>query len=189
MDSADTPAADAEARVAAIRPEYQELWFALAKRNWTSVVLVPVDPGGSAASIGRSLADIGTRLSELPVTAISVSSMGYDSAFALADLQQHIERERRAAAERRAPTINITPSRPADGPEDGAPHDALALAASSRVVISIPAVISEPLGLAATQAADAIILTIELGRTRLADARRTVELIGRERISGCFLVK
>jgi len=33
-----------------------------------------------------------------------------------------------------------------------------------------------------------VVLCIERGRTRLADVRRTVELVGRDRIGGCFLV-
>lgn len=179
---------------AATLRRYQELWFALAKRDWTSVVLVPVDPGGSAAKIGKSLAEIGSRLSELPVTAISVGSVGYDSAFALADLQQHVERERRAAAENKR-TIDVTARKgapeivDADGADGEPGSDVLALAPTARLVIAIPAVVSEPLGLAATSSADAIVLTIEMGRTRIADARRTIELIGRERIVGCFFVK
>jgi hypothetical protein len=191
-DLANEPAAQPARDDDALR-DYQELWFALAKRQWTSVVLVPADPGASAALVGKSLADIGTRLSEFPVTAISVSSVGYDSAFALADLQQHIERERRAAAERR-PVVNVTPGAGADAEDavevDGAPAaDALAPLPTARLVIAIPAVVSEPLGLAATQLADAIVLTVEIGRTKIADAQRTIDLIGRERIAGCFLVK
>jgi hypothetical protein len=176
---------------------YQELWFALSEREWTSVVLVPADPGASAASVGNALAEIGTRLSEIPVTAISVSSVGYESAFALADLQQHVERARRAAEQ--SPVINVTPTEVGETvegeddnhPADTVPGDRLALgtAGTARLVISIPAVVAEPLGLAATQVADAIVLTIEMGRTKIADARRTIELIGRERIAGCFLVR
>lgn len=194
-DPSYVPGGQARPHDSAALRDYQELWFELAKRDWTSVVLVPADPGASAANVGKSLAEIGTRLSEVPVTAISVSSVGYESAFALADLQQHIERERRAAAERR-PTINVTPRRSGDADDAEEvdlvarePEDGLARVPTARLVISIPAVVSEPLGLAATQLADAIVLTIEMGRTRIADARRTIELIGRERIAGCFVVR
>lgn len=198
MDRAENAAAGENGR--ADRPdratlrEYHELWFALAKRQWTSVVLVPADPGASAASIGKSLAEIGSRLSELPVTAISVSSLEYDSALALADLQQHLGREQRGTIER-APTIEVTATEIGDSPEDESTQptatrtEALALVPTARLIISIPAVVSEPLGLAATQVADVIVLTIEMGRTRIADAQRTIDLIGRERIAGCFLVR
>jgi hypothetical protein len=43
--------------------------------------------------------------------------------------------------------------------------------------------------LAATQSADAVVLLVELGKSRMADVRRMVEQVGRERIVGCFLVK
>jgi hypothetical protein len=179
--------------------EYQELWFALAKREWMSVVLVPAHPGGSAAEIGKLLAEIGTRLSEIPVTAIAVSSMGYDSAFALSDLQQHVDRDWRTRSDR-TPVINVTgkvvsEDEPADAeraaatPRNGGSAEALTIPPAAKLIIAIPAVVSEPLGLAAAHSADAVILTVEMGRTRIADARRTVELIGRERIAGCFIVR
>jgi hypothetical protein len=179
--------------------EYQELWFSLRKRDWMSVVLVPADPGGSAANIGKALADIGSRLSEIPVTAISASSMGYDSAFALADLQQHVVRDWRSHVEP-TPAIDVTGRvishhSPAAKPEDeppvrsGGKTETLAAAPTARLINAIPPVISEPLGLAAAHSADAIVIVVEVGRTRLADARRTVELIGRERIAGCFIVR
>ncbi len=178
--------------------QYQELWFALAKREWMSVVLVPADPGGSAASIGKKLAEVGTRLSEIPVTAISVATRGYDSAFALADLQQHVDRDWRSHVDR-TPVVKVTGKvTRGDAADDAAPggpvarpaaSTELAVAPAARLFIAIPAVVSEPLGLAAAQSADAIILTVEMGRTRLADARRTVELLGRARIAGCFVVR
>ncbi len=180
--------------------QFEELWFTLARRRWNSIVLVPADPGGSAAGIGKSLAEIGTRLSEIPVTAISVSSLEYESALALVDLQQYVNRERRTSLDR-TPTINVTGTEVSGAAADAAPNgseapravasppDPLAPLPTARLIIAIPAVVSEPLGLAATQSADAIVLTIELGRTRLADARRTIELVGRDRIAGCFLVR
>jgi hypothetical protein len=58
---------------------------------------------------------------------------------------------------------------------------------AGKVIVAIQPVVAEPLGLAVTQAADVIVLCIEVGRTRLASARRTIELVGRERIAGCFL--
>ncbi len=57
------------------------------------------------------------------------------------------------------------------------------------LIVAIQPVVVEPLGLTVTQAADAVVLCIELKRTRLAAARRTIELIGRERIAGCLIVK
>jgi hypothetical protein len=172
--------------------EYQELWFALAKRDWMSIVLVPVDPGASAADVGKSLADVGTRLGEVPVTAISLSSMGYESAFALADMQQHMLRERREVSEplARRPVVTVPSSVVSTTPiEPGVTTVALAPLPIARVVITIPPVVSEPLGLACTQRADAVVLVIQMARSKMKDARRTIRLVGRDRIAGCFVVR
>src|SRR5512137_2353710 len=48
--------------------DVQELWFGLARLHWTSLVLVPADEGESAAAIATSLADVGRRLRDAPVT-------------------------------------------------------------------------------------------------------------------------
>ncbi|BDG04637.1 hypothetical protein AMOR_36330 [Anaeromyxobacter oryzae] len=58
----------------------------------------------------------------------------------------------------------------------------------ARVVVAVPPLVIEPLGTAAVQAADVVVLCIELGRTRLAGARRTLDLVGRERVVGSLLV-
>jgi hypothetical protein len=62
-------------------------------------------------------------------------------------------------------------------------------AASSRVIVAIPPVLVEPRGVVLTRRADAVVVCIERGRTRLADVRRTVELIGGKRFLGCVLVR
>jgi hypothetical protein len=57
-----------------------------------------------------------------------------------------------------------------------------------KVVIAIQPVIAEPLGLAVAKAADAVILCIEKGSTHLDAARRTIEMIGRDRIAGSLFI-
>ncbi len=39
--------------------ELQQLWFSCAKHSWSSLVVVPVQPGRSARVIARALSDIG----------------------------------------------------------------------------------------------------------------------------------
>jgi hypothetical protein len=182
--------------------DYLELWINLARREWGSLVIIPADRGGSTADIANALADIGQRLSYGPVTAITVSSLEYGSALALADLQQHVERERRNWG-RTVRTVNVTPdgAPPAaspppearDGtgePEPGVNRsEALAVAPPARLIISVPPVVAEPLGLAAAEEADAVILAIRLYQSRMPEVRRTIQLVGRQRITGCFLVR
>jgi hypothetical protein len=81
----------------------------------------------------------------------------------------------------------------ASGDDALEPGAALALvdggARSSRVVVAIPPVVVQPRGVLLARRADAVVACVEQGRTRLADVRRTLELIGRERFLGCVLVR
>lgn len=200
-----------------------ELWIALARREWASLVLVPTDRDGSTAEIANALADIGQRLSYGPVTAITVSQLEFGSALALADLQQHIDRERGrwaqppqpvkvdgdGAAHGRAgtgpgaepaPGAPSAATRPAEAAQDeraepDAPvegsrgSEALVRIPPARIIISIPPVVTEPLGLTAAQEADAVVLAVSMNHSRLPEVKRAIELVGRNRITGCFLVR
>ena len=200
--------------------DYLELWINLARREWGSLVIVPADRDGSTAEIANALADIGQRLSFGPVTAITVTSLEYGSALALADLQQHLERERRRW-NRTIPVENAgaqadPPEAAGQSPSGGAPTagphptgaagpdstprrpsaadgangtEALMLVPPARLIISVPPVVAEPLGLAAAEEADAVVLAVRMNHSRLPEVRRTIHLVGRERLAGCFLVR
>lgn len=187
-EAAPRPAIPAERR-------YQELWFALAGGRWASLVLVPTDPGGSCAGIARSLAEVGNRVSDVRVTAVTVDALEYVSAHALVELQRRTVADDDAAGDNRPALVHVTATRvDADNPRRGTmprAHGGEQVPAPvqpGRLVIAIPSVLSEPLGLALVARAGAVVLCIDRGRTRVADARRTIELVGRERIAGCFLV-
>jgi hypothetical protein len=201
--------------------DYLELWINLARRDWGSLVLLPADRDGSTAEIANALADIGQRLSYGPVTAITVSSLEYGSALALADLQQHVERERKgwgrnaqtvtvtpatsAAPSAPGPAVEVSPSAPSTPPAqnpgapeqprpdpasgESAPTEALVVVPPARLIISVPPVVTEPLGLAAVEGADAVVLAVRMHRSRMVDVRRTIALLGRNRVPGCFLVR
>jgi hypothetical protein len=130
----------------------------------------------------------------VPVTAIALSSIDYRSALALTELQQRMERDEEPSA-RRAALVEVTATAlDDDAPENASiPHaiggEALALSPAARLVIAIPAVLSEPLGGAIARHADAVVVCVERGRTRAADVRLTAELIGRQRIAGCLLME
>ena len=167
--------------------EVQELWFALARSPWTSVVVVPADEGASAAEIATSLAEVGRRLRETPVTAIVADSLDYDTARALADLEQHVDRQRQRALDVNASVVE-TPVGDESAPANVNRSGQLVVASVAQVIVAVQSVVEQPLGIAIAQAADAVVLCIEMGRTRFSAARRTIELIGRERIAGCYLV-
>jgi hypothetical protein len=174
-----------------------ELWITLSKAPWASVVLVPAEPEGSTASLAKLLADIGQKLSFVPVTAIAVSALEYGSALALADLQGHVDRERQRSVTAEPQEVNAQSGRTvsvddaqdrSSGAREGSRTEAITIAPAARLVISIPSVIDEPLGLSATQQADAVVVMVELGRTRTRALRRTIDLIGRDSVTGCFVV-
>ncbi len=141
--------------------DIKELWFALSRRNWASVVLVPAARTGSAADLARSLADVGKRLREAPVTTLVAEPLDYDSA------------SRISAAV--AASGQVSRSRPVVPPIE--------------VIAAIPPVVVEPLGVAIAQAADATVLCVDLRRTSVAEVRRTIALVGRERLAGCIMLR
>jgi hypothetical protein len=182
--------------------QHLELWMALARLTWRSLVLVPADPDGSTAALARALADIGQRLSFGPVTAVTIDELEFGTALALADLQQHLDRNAGPFAQEGPVVETSIAAAPAEKDELPVPEPtgsqgetippppattALTVVPPARLIISIPAVIREPLGLAATREADAVVVTVQMRRTRLPDARRTIELVGRERVAGCYL--
>ncbi|HTN54516.1 MAG TPA: hypothetical protein VML50_19055 [Anaeromyxobacter sp.] len=138
--------------------EVQQLWFALARRRWTSLALIPADEGGSTAELASSLAEVGRQLREGAVTALQLSRLDYITASGIAD----------AVA--------------ANGRGEG-------LAQNLQVVIAVPSVIEEPLGVAVVHAADLAVLCVDLRRSHLGSARRTVEIVGRERFAGSILLR
>jgi hypothetical protein len=168
--------------------EYQELWFSMARLPWASLVLVPADHGGSAAEVATALADFGSKLRDTPVTAIVANRMDYASARALADLQPRLrsgppERPWLASVEVEARPVD--PVRAAAG----GPHRDPPVPPMGRAIIAVQPVVDDPLGIAIAQAADAVVLCVELGKTRMPAARRTIALIGAERVIGAVLVR
>jgi hypothetical protein len=192
--------------------DYQELWFRLARIPWASLVLVPADSGTSVAEIATSLAEVGTSLRDTPVTAIVADTIDYESARALSEMQPRLTNGSayRATVNVEADAVDPEP-REAPGPHapgahsagsptagsraagsrsraDGSPA-ATPLPPSGRAIISINAVVDEPLGIAIAQAADAVLLCVEMGRSRIGAARRTIELIGQERMIGALVIR
>jgi len=142
--------------------EHQALWFALARRRLTSVVLVPADRGSPVAQVANALAEVGRRLGDSPVTAIVADLIDYDFVARTAALLASTHRGGGSA-------------RPGASPLE--------------VIVAVHSVISEPLGLALVQAADGAVLCVEMGRTRMDAARETIDLVGRERLVGCVTIR
>jgi hypothetical protein len=172
-------------RSAGARPpgrSYQELWFTVAPRRWASLVIVPVDGASEASKIAIALADVGSRLSEAPVTAIVAQELDFASARALTSLQPRIENDGGADVVGLAGRgASASPGGPSSGPR--------VVPAPARAIIAVRPVVDEVLGLAVAQSADAILLCLTLGRSRLPAVRRTLELVGRERVLGTVVLR
>lgn len=178
--------------------DVQELWFTLAQRRWSSLVLVPADEGLSVAALATQLAEIGGRLRDTPVTAVIADSLDHESARMLADLQVRVQVERSGAArtdivEAQLVVPELGPGSPPGGatePDTGpAAGSWETMPSAAQLVVAIQPVVVEPLGVAIAQAADSVILCVELGKTRVGAARRTLELIGPDRVAGAFLIR
>ena len=137
------------------------LWFKLARLPWRTLVLVPSDERASGIEVAAALADVGRRLRAGPVTFLLLSGpLDYASAGKIVH----------AVGEREV---------------DGSPGQHTG---EGRLIIAIPPVVVEPLGLAVTEVADAVVLCVTRGESRLRESERTIELVGRDRIIGALIL-
>lgn len=154
---------------------------------------VVVEPGPElevtlAPPHSRELLELWFKLSRRPWRSVALvpadaGGSTADTARALADIGRQL---------RDAPVTALVQEQ-LDFTSAGALADEIRAFASSPergcVVVSVPPLVVEPLGTAAVQASDAVILCVDLGRARLASARRTMELVGRDRVAGCVLLR
>lgn len=192
-----------------------DLWFALARREWSSLVITPAHANGSADELAKALAEAGQSLSDHPVSALTSQVLNPASVRALAALVEHVGGRSPAPAWRGpAPThlkrlnppaawpapvsddeeaVDAEFEEPDDTEAEEPPLEVEAVEGSvgpvGQLIIAIPSVLSQPLGIGVARAADAVVLAVELGSTRLAEAARVADAIGRERIVGAFLVR
>ena len=151
-----------EARAPA--PDLQQLWFRTLQYDWSSLVVVPTHSRCSAADIAQALGDMAALHRGVPITHIVAS-----------DLEMAGTSEVITAMVLHDPDVVPSgPTRPWHG---------------RNAVVAIDPIISNPAGIAVVLAADAAVLCVKLGHTRLADAQRTIDLVGRERFIGCVVEK
>jgi hypothetical protein len=183
----ETPSA--RLRLSAATHDLEEVWLALTMRDCRSIVVVPADPDRSAGALATALAEAGTRLSHEQVSALTID-IDQDPKV-MADVQQMIrhDRERARGAAQRS-VADGADARPGGPPAmRSVGEDPPGLAPRGICVISIPPVTRESLGVSIARASDAVLVVLEMRRTRMADARRTIDLVGRDRIAGTILVR
>jgi hypothetical protein len=141
----------------------QRLWIEVHRRQWSSLVLVPADPGGSAGGIATSLANAGAALGDPELRVVNAEGMGVEAIRGvIADLKLMADLSTRA--------VSATTGNP------------------WRVVVTVESVLSNPLGIMLAQAADAALLCVRKRKTKLSAARKTVELIGRDLFIGSVVL-
>jgi hypothetical protein len=136
------------------------LWFAVQSRPWSSLAVVPAGPGESALAVGNALYDVGALVSGGPMRLLDARAVTLaSSANFIVNMSSLVS----APGERRT-------------------------GGAQRVVVVLSSVIEQLAGVPIVLSADAVVLTMTLGKTTVDSARRTLELVGESRVLGCILV-
>ncbi len=134
----------------------QQLWFSIQRLEWSTLVVVPAGPETSALDFGRPLFEVGR--------------------LAMGDRLRLLD-ARKVELGGTAPLIldmtGASPVRAAGPPWN------------ERVLVLIEPVVSHPSGIPIALAADAALLCVEMGKSSLASARETVQILGAQRFVGC----
>ncbi len=161
----------------------QQFWLVLARWDWNTLVLLPAHADGSTQELASALAAAGGGLTEVPVSAVAASAPEKEAARTFMALTRRMSgRQRRVWDGNDVIDVNPEP------PGGGADSDGALIPSSGKMIISVPSIASDPVSLAATNAADLVILGVELGKTSFKDVSRSIELVGQGRIAGCVLL-
>jgi|RhiMetdeSRZDD1v2_1073273.scaffolds.fasta_scaffold30673_2 hypothetical protein len=129
------------------------IWFNALRYSWSTLALVPAEPGLSAFTVGDALSAVGKLHRQSPVPVLNAQGLRLSETRAFTESMTTAVREQGVA-------ITVV-----DSP----------LQSESAIAI--------------VAAADAAILVVRLGAVRFASARRTVELIGRDRFLGTIVLR
>lgn len=141
----------------------KELWYTTLRWEWSSLVLVPAHASGSAVWIAKALAEVGLSQRGRVAKITAQGAMLATTSELVGDLAtQSPIRSMKSSSERWR---------------------------TGSTIIAIEPVVLNPDGIPVALSADAALLCVELGKTDIASARRTVQLIGREHFIGCVIVK
>jgi hypothetical protein len=129
--------------------ELLHLWSLLSqKEKWSSLVVVPAQPGASGLEAGRAIVAVGNRYRERPIRFIDAQGLPPGAASRLVrDMRSHVEQ-------------------------------------GGMVVTCLDSVLTNPVGLEVALAAERALLCVPLGATQFAEARQTLQLIGKARFLG-----
>ena len=153
--------------------ELQELWFSTRKRSWSTLAVIATNESSWGVRIAEGLRDVAELTGRRARTL-----RGND--LSLGDIASLVINMQVSPADRQASSVWTSSSARPSGPGD---------LGDEILLVALPSVASNPLVLPAALAAEAVLLVVELGHTELESARHTVELVGRDRLIGCVLVR
>lgn len=152
----------------------QELWFATRRHEWTSLAVVPTSDPVWALRIAEGLRQVAGLTGRRARTVNAQALELLDIATLVMEMQ--------------TPRGSVWTSSTPRGTSAGPGQSSIEQPADENLIIALPSVFANPLALPAALAADAVLIIIELGKTDLEIARRTVDAVGRERLIGSVLV-
>lgn len=135
----------------------QQLWLTIQRQEWSSLLLMPTGPTSSAFEVAQSLHEVGKLTMGERLRLLDARGIKLTGIAPL-------------ILEMTGPS----PVRPVSDPR------------TERTLVVIDSVLSHPAGIPVALAADAALLCVELGRSRVTEARETLELVGLQRFVGCI---
>jgi hypothetical protein len=153
--------------------EVQELWFATRRHEWKSLAIVSTVPQSSVFQLAVALAQV-AELIHGPVRLRRAEQIDLaEVALLVLEMSGRAPSSGRASGGPRVPRGGVPT---VDDAED------------RLLIVAVESVVAAPLMLPIVLAADAVLLSVELGGTDLDDANHSIELIGRDHLIGSVIV-
>ena len=146
------------------------LWVQL-RGSWGWLAVISAEPGFSTQPLAERLCEVGSRLSLHRMELMLAANLDLDTS---SRLIAHLQASAKAG-DLRGSTGQHAPGATRSAP----PH---------RTLVALESPLVNPLALPVALAADGVILCAVRGRTRLDSIRKTVEMVGADRILCSFLL-
>jgi hypothetical protein len=140
---------------------WQSLWFAVRGKPWSSLAVLPAGPRESALAVANGLYDVGALVTGGPMRLLDARAVSLTS----------------------SASFIVNMSSLVSGPGERR------TGGEQRAIVLLNSVIEQLAGIPVVLAADAVLLTVTLGKTSIDCARRTLELLGAERVLGCVILR
>jgi hypothetical protein len=154
--------------------DLQELWFATRRRDWTSLAVTPAHAGGSAMPVAEALRQM-SQLIKRPARLVQADNLDLTDVATLVTSMSMPRSSAWSSTVARSTSASLGQSSMEHGGDE-------------LLIVAVEPVVVNPLVLPLVLATDAVLLVMEQGKTDLASAQHTIDLIGREKLLGCVLL-